>query len=274
MNVLECGVSAFLYDPDIAQQRIESEGCLYRVNSVSDIMLSPQDFLNAREMHSKEAAIVFDEGGNLADNRLFRGMVYCFLTQMQDYATQVRVFDSLLSENLVSPENVLSNKERFEEILVKINYHDEKARYVYKLAESWDGPQIYSDILAGVGKGKEKEVLLRKEFVKDILGFKEKTASLFLRMCGAEYLIPIDTIMAGVLYLHGYPVEIKRFKADRKDEGKKHKKRKVSISGGNYSTFESFAFDLAEKYSVPGYLLHLAFWTKKSTASKFFKNNL
>lgn len=265
-------IENFLYSSELAQSRIKEEGRLYRINSVSDLILKQGNFEDAEEQHAFESSLVRDENGNFTEAGIFRGIVYSLLTPMQNYSTQMNVFDAILSEGFDMPEKILDSKAALCKAIIGANYHDEKANYIYELAEKWDYPSIYRKIIRGIKSGKEKEISLRDELVTDVKGFGEKTASIFLRMCGAEHLVPVDTIMAGILYLHGYPIEIKRFKANRKDEGKKDKLRKVSIKGKNYGLFENHSWDLAEKYGVSGHVLQLAFWTKHSTYAKLKKS--
>jgi len=40
------------------------------------------------------------------------------------------------------------------------------------------------------------------------------------------------------------------------------------LVGKRYAKAEEYALDLAQKYEVPGFILQLAFWTKKSSYEK------
>jgi len=59
------------------------------------------------------------------------------------------------------------------------------------------------------------EIALRKNIKNNIKGLGYKTTSLLLKMCGAEYLVLVDSWMAEMLYFHGYPFKIPKKKVER-----------------------------------------------------------
>ncbi len=257
-----------LYDERTALRRVRKSGRLYGVESVSGLFLTERDFSNAREMYDTESRIVLGSGKSLTDDGLFRGAVYCLLASFQDYLRQIEIFSSILSEGLDTPENMLGNNEKFGRIMKGAVFNPTKSKWIYKLSAEWTDLDLCQRIGNGIRTGRDNEVRLREELIRDVDGFGKKTASLLLRMCGSENLVPIDTRMATAMYFHGYPFEIERYRVDRSDEGKKSKKRKMPIRGGKYLELESFAFDLADKYETSGHMLQLAFWTKYSTFNK------
>ena len=249
-------VGRILHDRKEAERRIAKYGYLYKVESPKDLLLGEENFEAAGEAHRKECAIITDRG-------LFSGAVYSMLTPQQQYPEMIRCYKELESEGFCSPETA-QNEQGVREVLkrCKINYYKKKTRFIITLPQGWDEQEIRSIIEAGVGHGKEGEQKARRDISKRVLGFGPKTSSLFLRMCGTEHLIPIDSSVSEMLYLHGYPCEIPRTRVNRPTGPKQ---RKTTIKGRRYLETEEFAFDLADKYRVPGYILQLAFWTKKST---------
>jgi len=102
------------------------------------------------------------------------------------------------------------------------------------------------------------------------MGFGDKTSSLFLRMCGAEYLVPLDSWMVEILYFHGYPCRMPRTTVDSlrwRTDILSPKKRKQTLWGKKYLQAEDFTFHLAEKYNVSGHLLQSTIWAKNSSFS-------
>lgn len=263
----------FLCSRELAQFRIAEEGRPYGIHSISDLILRPENFQTAEKQYDFESSIVRDENGKLTEDGIFRGIVYTILTPVQDYEMQRKVFDNFLKEGFNTPEDVLKNKEWLRKALQKANFNNQKPDRIIRMSLEWNDFDIYKTILEGLKHGLNEEVLLRDELSRNVFGLGEKTASILLYMCGAKHLIPIDAKMQEMLYFHGYPVEIKRKEIVRKDEGNRHKKRKEGIRRKEYLLYADYAWDLAEKYGVSGYELHLANWTKKSTYARMKKSS-
>jgi thermostable 8-oxoguanine DNA glycosylase len=264
---------ALLFNRNVALERIQREGNRYNIRNVSDLVLIGPDFEEAEKIYNLEAKIVFGESDSLTNGGIFRGAVYCLLTPFQDYSRTVEAFSSLSSKGLDIPANILENRTEVNLALKYLNLNKQKPDKIFKLALSWREFDLADEITEGVKKGRDEEIRLRKIVVKDFFGFGEKTASMLLRMCGAQYLVPVDANMANVLYFLGYPVEIGHYYANRADEGRGIKKRKSKIHGAEYLKFENFALDLAQKYNVPAYLLQLAVYTRYSTYRKTLSRN-
>jgi thermostable 8-oxoguanine DNA glycosylase len=108
--------------------------------------------------------------------------------------------------------------------------------------------------------------------MQEFHGLGLKTSSLLLRMCGADYLVPVDSWMLEMLYFHGYPCEVptrlvERERWETKDRSYL-KRRKKSLTREQYLQAERCAIDLANKYGVSGYLLQMAIWSKFSSFRK------
>lgn len=262
----------FLSNRELALRRIEEEGKSSKIRQISDLALSNYDFDKAKELCLIESKIVRDEDGQLSEMGLFRGALYCLLSTTQGYQDQESAFNFFLKEGFDTPANVLKNQEKLEELLLKINYRNQKFKYIRQLAFDWNEKNILKMInkSQAIGKGREGEVELRNRIVKEMNGFGEKTVSMLLRMCGAQDLVPMDTNLIKVLYFSGYEnVEIKRnlvMRYDKPNPGKRA--RKASVKGFKYLKFEECAIDLAKKYKVPVCLLQQAAYVKFSTYSK------
>jgi thermostable 8-oxoguanine DNA glycosylase len=256
-----------LHDKKKASDRIKKEGRFHRIGGISNLVLTESNFKEAGAMHERESAVVLDRA-KLSDNGLFRGMAYCLLTPLQQYDGQAKGFGSI--EPFCSPEKAFANRKGISQALKNsgVLFHGQKARYISELGRRWESLNLLNAVEVGIKSGGESEILLRKFIVNYINGFGHKTASLLLRMCGAEYLVPVDSWMLGMLYLHGYPCEIPRAKRNLlrwKTNVLSPKLRKQALSGRKYLEAEEMALDLARKYGVPGYVLQLAFYTKKSS---------
>ncbi len=260
-----------LYDKDSAQRQIDENGSIYGITSIEDLILNENDFNLANEFYLEEAKIIYGEDNNLTEDGLLKGIIYCLLTPMQNYSGQINGFESLLDENKDIMIDLIDDKRKLGETLKDsgIIFHVRKASYIHNLHKKWDGKNVLQSINEGIKNDRDNEIHLRKNMISEIKGFGEKTASIFLRMCGAEFLIPVDSWMVEMLSFHGYPCEMPRTSVDRVRWGQEgvisRKLRKRGLKGKPYREAEEYAFDLAEKYDVPGYLLQLAFWTKKST---------
>lgn len=263
-----------LFDVEKAQKRIDKNGKPYGIFRLSDLLLNKNDFKLTREMFETEANIIFNNSNELTSDGIFHGLIYCLLTSLQNYSGQTKGFDSLLKESISTPAEIQMDNGKLSRVLREkgILFHQQKANYIRKLAQNWENLNLLERIGLGIKTNRDQEVHLRQSISNEIKGLGEKTSSLFLRMCGAEYLVPIDSWMTEMLYFHGYPCKMPRFKASRIRWGTEDvlslKQRKRGLKGKRYLQAEEFALDLAQKYGVPGYLLQLAFWTKKSTYQK------
>lgn len=263
-----------LFDVEEARTRIEKNGKIYGILELSDLLLNENDFKLAEKMSEKEANIVFNGSKKLTSEGVFHGLIYCLLTPLQNYSGQTRGFESLLKEYVSTPAEIQEDNGKLSEVLKEkgILFHQQKASYIRELAQNWENLNLLDRIGGGIKTNRYQEVQLRQSISNEIKGLGEKTSSLFLRMCGAEYLVPIDSWMTEMIYFHGYPCKMPRSKVNRIRWGTKDvlspKQRKRGLKGRKYLQAEEFTSDLAQKYEVPGYLLQLAFWTKKSTYQK------
>jgi len=259
-------IQGVVHDLPAARKRIAGRvRDFYRINDVSDLLLCEKDFDSAREMCAKEAQIVLDSN-RLTPNGLLRGVIYCLLTPLQKYAGQVKGYDAAIMNRSFEHDDL-------PEILrdAGVLFHEQKAKYIRKATFVLDNPGLAMLITDNIGNRKS-EIALRQELITDISGLGLKTGSLLLRMCGAQHVVPIDSWMMEMLYFHGYPCEMPRSKVERErweTKDRTYKKyRKTGLTQSDYLRAEEFALDLARKYEVPGYVLQMAFWTKKSTYEK------
>jgi thermostable 8-oxoguanine DNA glycosylase len=273
----EAGIEWILHDQKLATARIENrDKDFYDIKSVSDLLLDEKDFVAAREVAEKEAHIIFNGDLMLTREGIYRGIVYSLLTPLQKYAGQVKGFESLLYNNLVFTAGNRSDPDTVAATLKNagVLFYHQKARYMLDAEHVVSNTDILSKIQVDAGTTKEREIALRKEIIAKVNGLGLKTGSVLLRMCGARYIVPVDSWMGEMLYFHGYPCEMPRSKAKRPrwnskdDDSTSAKQRKKALSEKQYLEAETFAFDLAGKYDVPGYILQLAFWTKKSSYGK------
>lgn len=257
------------YNRREAEKRVHKTGNLYSINSLSDLILHNEDFQLAKKVLQEEKEILSGEEG------LFRGLVYCLLSSRQRYTEQFKTYNSLLNQNMSTPQEIRNGNEKLDSIIKegKLIYPNQKSSYIKELAQNWENlnPTISENIKDNIGTSRNQEVNLRKYICQEINGLGEKTSSLFLRMCGAEYLIPLDSWMVEMLYFHGYPCKMPRTKVNRqrwRTNIFSPKQTKQGLDGKKYLKAEEFALNLANKYNVPGYLLQLTFWTKHSTYQK------
>jgi thermostable 8-oxoguanine DNA glycosylase len=265
-------IERIIYDLKLANERIQNRTRdFYNITNVSDLILDEKDFSSAYEIHEKETHIIFNGSSEISQEGLFRGIVYCLLTPMQIYEGQIKGFESIFDNNLNLITKNVENIEKLASVLKKsgIIFHEQKAKYIQNAKQVLDNTDLLSVIKANVKTTRDNEVKTRLIMSNSVLGFGLKTSSILLRMCSAENVIPIDSTMMEMLYFHGYPCDIPRSNVERiRWETKNRisrKLRKRELSNSQYLEAESFTFDLAQKYEVPGYILQLAVWTKKST---------
>ena len=261
----------FLYDLETAKKRVSENGGLYGFSEINDIFLLESDFEIAKNVYDAESEIVHNDDYELTDRGIFNGIVYFLLTPLQNFTGQTKGFEAIMDENQeISPEYLDSKKLLIESLKESgVMFYEQKANYIFELNQRWDELNILMRISEGLNNNREQEIMLRKDIISDVKGLGEKTTSLLLRMCGAEFLVPVDSWMAEMLSFHGYLCEMPRTKVDRIRWGTDNiistKQRKKGLNGKKYIKAEAFALDLAGKYDVSGYLLQLAFWAKKST---------
>jgi thermostable 8-oxoguanine DNA glycosylase len=266
-----------IYDIKKAQERIDKDGSRYKIFKLSDLFLTEDDFHLARKVYKKEAEIVFDNE-KINSEGVFRGLVYCLLSPRQDYLTQLKGFEEIFNSEISSIEDISNNELYLREILKKAGVapQNQKANYIVQIAKNWDKLCLLEKIKSGLGKDKDSEFVLRKNLMKELKGVGEKISSMLMRMCGAEYVVPIDSWMNEILYFYGYPCEISRSKINRvrwNTDVYSMKQTKNGLKGIKYLKAEEFTLDLAKRYDVRGCILQLAFWAKKSGYKKELSRN-
>ncbi|MBW3018715.1 hypothetical protein KY329_00835, partial [Candidatus Woesearchaeota archaeon] len=125
------GVTDYFHDVDLALERIAQDDLGYGIRTPEDLLLEEANFDAAGQMHAREQAIV----GSHSDDELFRGLVYCILTQMQDYGTQMYVFHTFCNNGCSTIKGVLKNKARVPSLVRDAVYNNSKVRYILEMAE-------------------------------------------------------------------------------------------------------------------------------------------
>lgn len=184
---------------------------------------------------------------------MFKAAVYSILSIAQNYTRQKSIYDSLLENNLDTPEKINDNTEGFERIISKARYPNSKIRTIYKLAIDWNWTpnviiakeQIFWDIKNG-RKGDEFE--LRNTLAKRIYGVGLKCASLLMMKCGYQNVVPIDRWMI-------------RFLRQTCDYDIRHIESRRGMSKSKYLNCEKEFQKQAELYGyTPAFLQNLV-WT-------------
>lgn len=131
---------------------------------------------------------------------------------------------------------------------------------------------ILSVIRCNVDSTREIEEIVRDVTMGEFPRLGLKTSSLLLRMCGAKYIIPVDSITLEMMYFHGYNCETPTRLAQIEDWQPLDNSRKKALLRTEYFKAEMCVLDLANKYGVDGNLLQMAILSKFSSYRK--KQNL
>jgi thermostable 8-oxoguanine DNA glycosylase len=259
-----------VFDEAKALKRIANRSRdFYGVRSIEDLRLSEADFVLAATLHEQESQIIFNGEPTLTNEGLFRGIAYCVLTPMQDFYGQEKGFNAMFNKDFEPIEANLFAEQALVAALrkAKVNYYASKSKYVLGVRKRLGELDLAKVIQDQIGTSWQNEAALRLLICKGIKGLGAKTTSLLLRMCGAQFLVPIDSWMVEMLYLHGYPCSMPRTTVQREGSSGilNNKERKRGLTYNQHLHVEEYALDLAQKYDVPGYLLQLAFYTKNST---------
>lgn len=244
--------------------------------------LSREDFRQAEIMYQQEAV------QPLSSANLFRAAMYCLLSARENYIKQLSIYQTLLHHGYDNPERVVGADGGLSRILGKTMYPVQKENRLRKLAQWWQETDFVREVLQDLSRGREKEFSLRNHLAERRLGLSYKCASLFMRMCGYENVVPVDVWVLKYLQSQGQDIGalIKRVEAEEatsvQEEGgftlsnpvyvRKAKKKKLpdnkrirGLSKGEYFRFEPLMQEKARELGVTPAMFQLALWCKKSS---------
>jgi thermostable 8-oxoguanine DNA glycosylase len=203
------------------------------------------------EDYSKVAKRYYAPGdGIFSGGMLFSALLYSVLSWKEKFRQHKKQFNEFLEENLWTAKEVLENPETVEKILKKYGFNKKKIKIVKSAAEAWNKLNLQERI-----RGDERVTLgfqLREEITESMHGVGYKFASLFLRMCGYEDLVPVDS--TALEY-----AESRGFKFRHKDSG---------LKPGQYLQYEKFIATEARKFGVTPAHFQATIYAKWSTWKK------
>lgn len=154
-----------------------------------ELVLTQEEIENGIKQHKKEVV-------NLDDNQdIFRKIVYCILTPGENYINLKKIYDAIFcgkEGEFLTSNDIASNRRGLENILKRTRYSKRTISAVYGLASNWEKSQLQERILEDIADGRVDEFEIRREMKRDIYGIGLKCASMFLRMCGYENVVPVD----------------------------------------------------------------------------------
>jgi thermostable 8-oxoguanine DNA glycosylase len=244
--------------------------------------LTREDFRHAEIMYKQEAILP------LTSANMFRAAMYCLLSARENYIKQISLYTTLLHQGYDTPKSVAEANSGLSRILGKTMYPVQKEDRLRKLAQWWQETSFVEEVMQDVSGGKEREFPLRNYLAERRLGLSYKCASLFMRMCGYENVVPIDVWVLKYLQNQGHDIGalIKRVEAEEVPTTtdtdsfslscpiytKKEKKKKLpdnkrirGLSKREYLRFEPLMQGKAREMGVTPAMFQLALWCKKSS---------
>ncbi len=209
--------------------------------------LTSEDFERARLLHEKEKLLTLDE------RSMFSAGLYCILSVAENYKKHKSMYDKLQEESLNTPENIIRDEGRLEEIIKGARFPKQKLSRIKRFAEWWVWSDVPERILYDISHGRKEEFDLRNRIAKEAPGIGMKGASLFMIKCGYENVVPLDIWILRFLESEGYDVIVPDYN------------KKSGPSFRAYLQYESFFIDVARKHGVTPALLQFALWSKYST---------
>ena len=201
--------------------------------SVARILMELEDYSKMVQTYSKE-------------DFLYTGLLYSTLSLKAKFSDHEKQFREFLNQDLWTAESVLENKEEVEEILNKYGLK-KKSKTVFSTAQEWRGLNLRERMRED--SNFELGFQLRDEMTKTMYGVGDKFASLFLRMCGYEELVPVDSWATKYVESRITPLRHKR-------SGLKHPQ---------YLIYEQFLTKEAKKFGVSPAHFQAAIYAKFST---------
>ena len=215
----------------------------------SVVEFTEQDFNNAQILYEKEQI------KPLTEENLFRASLYCVLSAAENYTKLMRVYNSLLDNKLDSPENISSNRQTLDEIVGKSRKDRQKKKCIYELSLWWPGSDLPSQLVEDAQNSKQKECELRNGFAGKAPGLGYKCASLLMRMCGYENIVPVDIHVQRFLKKKGCDVRVTDYKTEK------------GLTKKEYLLDEQLFSEIAKSQGILPAKFQYVLWTKKSSFS-------
>ncbi len=151
--------------------------------------------------------ILKDEAIDPLDRQnILNGAIYAILSARETYGQLKKVHDAINRDNLLEQENVLSNKQKISSLVKILGYGNSKSRYILEFIDWWVASDFPERLIRDAQNGRSREFELRDELVASAKGMGPKCASLFMRMCGYENIVPID--IHSMNYLKSQGIEL------------------------------------------------------------------
>jgi thermostable 8-oxoguanine DNA glycosylase len=241
----------------------------YDISDVLELSISDSDLLRARTLFSKELITP------VTDETLFQGVLYSLLSVREKYSNQIKVYNSLIRDNLATPKNIL---ERSNE-LYNYSLGLDKSKYIVGLAKWWIKSNISKELIEDMSNGKSREFELRDMIANEADGISYKCSSLFMNMCGYENVVTLDVWAMRALVSAGY--DVKSYKYVPRSSSKNLNRRlpqkihtylgrgiyldRGLTSKKEYYIYESNFRDLAGKFGLTPINFKQVLWVKRST---------
>ena len=207
------------------------------------------DFRNAQILYEKEQI------KPLTEENLFRASLYCVLSAAENYTKLMRVYNSLLDNKLDSPESIASNRQTLDEIVGKSRKDTQKKKCIYELSLWWPGSGLPKEIVEDAKNSRQKEFELRNSLAKDAPGIGYKCASLLIRMCGYENIVPVDIHVQRYLKEKGHDVRVTDYKTQ------------PGLTKKEYLLYEQLFSGIAKSQGIPPAKFQYVLWVKRSSWS-------
>jgi thermostable 8-oxoguanine DNA glycosylase len=205
------------------------------------------DFRNAQILYEKEQI------KPLTEANLFRASLYCILSAAENYTKLMRVYTTLLDNKIDTPENIASNRQTLDEIVGKSRKDKQKKHYIYDLACWWPGSNLPKDIVEDAHNSRQKEFELRNGLAKDAPGLGYKCASLLIRMCGYENIVPVDIHVQRFLKEKGCAVRVTDYKTQ------------PGLTKKEYLEYEQMFTEIAKSRNITPAKFQYVLWVKRSS---------
>ncbi len=196
--------------------------------------LGPRDLERALVQYKKEKIYPMTRPA------VFWGAIYAMLSATDNYSNLVWACNSMEEYGLTTPEAIIEEAEKHEggriiegrlfldapptriekisgiarnnnrltRILKRMQYGNDNANQVYDFSKWWSDSGLYEEIIEDLRTGRKREYEIRDSINKNAPGLGMKCASLFMRMCGCENVVPVDLWMFRFLRAKGHDVEI------------------------------------------------------------------
>ncbi len=202
---------------------------------------------------------------------MFKGGLESILSRAEKFIKQKRLFNILLENNLDTPEKIIDNLPKLENLFQNSDYKpvypEKTVKNIFLFSSWWSNSNLPWEIIESKSKQDGKTGIEFRDRIAKLKspdkapGMGAKIASLFISLCGFEDVVIIDQHMCYFLEDHGhFPWKM----PDRKERG--------GLWLSRYKDLEKIMTNMAIERDLSPTIFQLSLWNKYRQRNNKHKN--